>query len=106
MNVGLPGKRYLTRRLLVDGKVLGLSVVTVDADGEAISYEPFCEECHSTLWVDGPIVVIKAEEVDDYLLSDVEMMLSRGDSFEDVNNYLAASSLYGNSDDVRVAIIF
>lgn len=52
-----PGRRYLARRVIVDGEERGLSVVTIDARG-GVTVEPFERETHSTVMVDGTIVVI------------------------------------------------
>lgn len=106
MNVCTPNKRYLTRQLLTNGNVFGLSVVTVDASGRKIYHEPFSEECHSTLWVNGPIIVVKTEELNDFLLSDIEMMLERGRSYADINDFLVSSSLYAVDGEPCTAIIF
>ncbi len=86
--------------------MFGLSVVTVDASGRGIYREPFSEECHSTLWVNGPIIVVKTEELNDFLLSDIEMMLENGRSYTDINDYLISSSLYADDGEPCTAIIF
>lgn len=91
---------------MTNGNVFGLSVVAVDASGCKIYREPFSEECHSTLWVNGPIIVVKTEELNDFLLSDIEMMLENGRSYNDINDFLVSSSLYAVDGEPCTAIIF
>lgn len=105
MTIAAPNSRYLTNRLLAGGKVRGLSLVTVDCDG-SVNYEPFLAETHSTLWVDGLIIIIKSAEVTDFLISDIEMMLSRQDRLTDINAYLHSSGLYPSDGDSAVALVF
>lgn len=50
-----PAKRYLARRVIVDGQVKGLSLV--ELDGDRIVVTPFAGETHSTVLVDGTLIV-------------------------------------------------
>lgn len=102
----MPNKRYLTTRLLANGKVFGLSIVEIDASGDKINHRPFSEECHSTLWIEGTIIVLKTEELDEFVLSDIELMLAQGRSYADINDFLASSSLYPAEGEPCTAIIF
>jgi len=104
VNICLPNKRYLTPHLLADGRDNGLSVVTIGEDG-SVNYTPFAEERHSTLWIDGPIILIKNVELNDFLLSDIEMMISMQRGIPAINDYLKSSSLYPLKGESCTAII-
>lgn len=90
---------------MADGEVRGLSLVSVDCEGE-VSYELFVAETDSTLWVDGLIIIVKSSEVTDFLISDIEMMLSRHDGLAAINTYLRSSGLYPLDGDSSAALIF
>lgn len=105
MTIAAPNSRYLTNRLLADGCARGLSIVEIGGDG-SVSYKPFIAEIHSTMWTDGVIMVIKASEVSEFLLSDIEMMLSRRKPLADINDYLKSSELYPQPGDQAIALIF
>lgn len=105
VTVAAPNSRYLTNRLLAEGKVRGLSLVTVDCGG-SVNYEPFATETHSTSWVDGIIIIVKTSEVTDFLISDIEMMLSRHDKLTAINDYLRSSRLYPSEGELSTALVF
>lgn len=55
-------RRYLSRKVVVDGTDRGLSLVEVDNQGRA-KVVPFTAETHSTAFRDHPIVVEKGRIV-------------------------------------------
>lgn len=53
--------RYLARRVLHRGREYGLSLVEID--GTEVHVLPFAGETHSTVFVDGTLVVLRAGAV-------------------------------------------
>lgn len=49
-------KRYISNRVIVDGIIHRLSIVTIDDNGE-VDVKPFTGETHSTRWVDSDIII-------------------------------------------------
>jgi hypothetical protein len=47
--------KILARRVMLDGKSYGLSIVTIC--GDQVKIEPFEREVHSTRFVDGTLVI-------------------------------------------------
>lgn len=46
-------KRYLSPRVIVDGKDMGMKLVELSDDGTELRLLPFTRETHSTAYVDG-----------------------------------------------------
>ncbi len=100
----LTQKRYLVGKLLAENKILTTRMVFQQEDG-TFTHKPFEAETHSTIWISGTIIAIKQEELDDFLLSDLEMMANRGDSLDQINDYLKSSNLYATQRKDIAALI-
>jgi hypothetical protein len=50
-------KRYLSHRVVVNGKPYeGLSIATIN-DDNTVTVEPYTHEVHSTVYVNGPVII-------------------------------------------------
>lgn len=87
--------RLLTTELFFHGIRKGSTVITYA--GGSISVEPFEKELHSTVFVPGPVAILKSKVINEFLLDDIEMMVGRNSPNMDkkrLDEYFHSSSLY------------
>ena len=62
--------------------------------------EPFTLETHSTIFEDAPVILLPSRNITDFLLDDLDMFAKRANPLKIINDYLSASGLYFNHNEV------
>lgn len=100
--------RYLTSKLL-DLKVRNNPVYIVinDSTGIVESVERFERELADTSYIGYPVALIQASAVTDFLLDDLDMILSHGgnDITARIDTMLRASGLYPDKSTPAIALV-
>lgn len=101
----LPSERMLARHVITAEGVGKMSVVAVGYDG-VVSVEPFTHETPNTVWTNSDVVLLHPESLTEFLLDDLERMVSLGISLAEIYAYLSASSLLATTGTKAVALPF
>ncbi len=95
----------LARHVITADGVMGMSVVSVRDDG-TVCVEAFEHETPNTIWNNSSIALLQPEALTEFLLDDIERMMSHGDTLDRIHAYLNASSLLAVAGDRAVALSF
>lgn len=69
-----------------------MTVIKPHGDG-VVELMPFEHETANTVWANSTVLLLRPEEVTEFLLDDLQMMVDRKASLTEVFDYLAASNL-------------
>lgn len=83
-------QKYLTRTILYNGIISGLNIIGTD-DAYDVVITPFDVETPSTIYHDGVVIALRADEVTEMLLDDLEQI---GRDPRKLHGYIEASDLY------------
>lgn len=99
----LPSERMLARHVITAAGVREMSVVTVDYDG-VVTVEPFTHETPNTVWTNADIVLLRPEALTEFLMDDLERMVSLGIHLTDIYAYLNTSALLATPGTKGIAL--
>lgn len=99
----LPSERMLARHLITAEGITGMSVVSVGADG-VVTVEPFSRETPNTLWINADVALLRPEAFTEFLLDDLELMVSQSLPLVEIWRYLKSSSLLASPGAMSVAL--
>lgn len=88
-------RRYLVRSVLSEYGIGGLSLIEID--GSRVELSPFAGETHSTVFVPAPVAILSAGAVTEFLLDDIERILSKfsaEEALQNIDELLRCGKLY------------
>lgn len=69
-----------------------MTVIKPRGDG-VVELMPFEHETANTVWANSTVLLLRPEEVTEFLLDDLQMMIDRNAPLTEIFDYLAASNL-------------
>lgn len=93
----------LARYAITADGILPMMVIKPHGDGTA-ELTPFDRETANTVWANSAVLLLRPEEVTEFLLDDLQMMVDQKATVEDIYRYFAKSDLFAPAGEPTVIL--
>lgn len=95
--------RFVTNKLLWNGVFNQCSVITCAQN--KVEMQLFDKELHSTVFLPGPIAILKKSKIDDHLSDFIKQMMTTSMTEKRLDDFFKSSSLYYENNSIEKPVL-